>query len=151
MSNETAQKPTLKTVTLDDLALVSARQPDSAMDARVNFPFSASFPAATDIDLEGGHNVVYFELDPGAALATHTDSPEEVLVCLDGADVEAWVGEATETVGAGELVVVPPMAPHGFRNEGDETARFLGFFSDRTTVSEFEAPVEPLGVAVLRT
>jgi quercetin dioxygenase-like cupin family protein len=49
------------------------------------------------------------------------------------------------------LVVVPPMVPHGFRNTGSETARFLGFFSDRTTVSEFEAPVEPLGVTTLRT
>jgi len=151
MSNETTMQPTLETVALDDLDLVSASQPDSAMDARVNFPFSATFPAATDVDLEGGHNVVHFELDPGAALATHTDSPEEILVCLDGSDVEAWVGDATGTVGAGELVVVPPMTPHGFRNEGEETARFLGFFSDRTTVSRFEAPVEPLGVAVLRT
>jgi quercetin dioxygenase-like cupin family protein len=151
MSNETTMRPALKTVTLDDLDLVSASQPDSAMDARVNFPFSAAFPAATDVELEGGHNVVYFELDPGAELATHTDSPEEIVVCLDGADVEAWVGEATGAIEAGELVVVPPTASHGFRNEGDETARFLGFFSDRTTVSEFEAPVEPLGVAVLRT
>lgn len=151
MSNETALKPELKTVDLDDLDLVTTTQSDSAMDARVNFPFSATFPAATDVGLEGGHNVVYFELDPGAALATHRDSPEEILVCLDGSDVEAWVGDATGTVGAGELVVVPPMAPHGFRNEGTDVARFLGFFSDRTTVSEFEAPVEPLGAAVLRT
>jgi hypothetical protein len=43
------------------------------------------------------------------------------------------------------------MAPHGFRNGGAETARFLGVFSDRTTVTEFEAPVEPFGAAVLRT
>jgi quercetin dioxygenase-like cupin family protein len=147
MSNEIV----LKTVALDALELVRTTQSDSGMDARVNFPFSPAFPATTGITLEGGHNVVYFELDPGTTLGTHTDSPEEILVCLDGSEVEAWAGEATGTIGAGELVVVPPMAPHGLRNEGTETARFLGFFSDRTTVSEFEAPVEPLGVSVLRT
>ena len=32
-----------------------------------------------------------------------------------------------------------------------DVARFLGFFSDRTTVSEFETPVEPLGAPVLKT
>ena len=147
MSNETA----LKTLTLEDLELVRTTQSGSEMDTRVNFPFSPAFPATTGIELEGGHNVVYFELDPGTELATHTDSPEEIIVCLEGSDIEAWAGEATGTIGAGELAVIPPMAPHGFRNEGTGTARFLGFFSDRTAVSEFEAPIEPLGVATLRS
>lgn len=147
MSNAVA----LKTVSLDDLELVRAARPDSAIDVRVNFPFSATFPGTTGLELEGGHNVVYFEIEPGRELGTHTDSPEELVVCLDGEDVEARAGDAEGTIGAGDLVVIPPMAPHGFRNAGAETARFLGFFSDRTTVSEFEGPVEPLGVAVLRT
>jgi hypothetical protein len=42
------------------------------------------------------------------------------------------------------------MAPHGFRNEGDETARFLGVFSDSTNVSEFEAPLQPFGERVVK-
>jgi quercetin dioxygenase-like cupin family protein len=141
----------LKTVTLDDLELVRATQPRSEMDVRVSFPFSPAFPATTGLELDGGHTVVYFELEPGCELATHTDSPEEVVVCLAGESVDAWVGEARGTVRAGELAVIPPMAPHGFRNAGAETARFLGFFSDATTVTEFETPVEPLGEAVLRT
>jgi len=141
----------LKTVSLDALDLVRATQSGSEMDVRVNFPFSPAFPAATGVELEGGHNVVYFELDPGRELSTHTDSPEEIVVCLDGETVDAWVGEATGTIRAGDLTVIPSMAPHGFRNGGAETARFLGFFSDGTTVSEFETSVEPLGEAVLRT
>lgn len=141
----------LKTVSLDDLELVRATQPDSPMDVRVNFPFSAAFPATTGLELEGGHNVVYVEIDPGKELGTHTDSPEELVVCLDGENVETWAGDAEGTIGAGDLVVIPPMAPHGFRNAGAETARLLGFFSDRTAVSEFERPIEPLGVAVIRT
>ena len=121
------------------------------MDTRVNFPFSSSFPASTGVELDGGHNVVYFELDPGRRLGTHVDGPEEILVCLSGSEVEVSVEETTGSLQANDVVVIPPMASHGFHNTGTETARFIGFFSDRTTVSEFEEPVEPLGVAVMRT
>jgi quercetin dioxygenase-like cupin family protein len=135
----------LKTLTLDDLELVEVTQSDSEMDVNVNFPFSPEFPATTGLELEGGHNVVYFEIEPGRELGTHTDSPEELIVCLAGDGIEAWVGEDESVIGAGDLAVVPPMAPHGFRNTGDETARFLGVFSDSTTVSEFEEELQPLG------
>ena len=118
---------------------------------RVNFPFSPSFPASTGVELDGGHNVVYFELDPGQKLGTHIDSPEEIILCLSGSKVEVSVEETTGSIQANDVVVIPPMASHGFSNVGAETARFVGFFSDRTTVSEFEEPVEPLGVAVMRT
>jgi quercetin dioxygenase-like cupin family protein len=147
MSNTSA----VQTVSLADLELVRATQSETGMDTRVNFPFSPSFPASTGLELEGGHNVVYFELDPDQRLGTHTDSPEEIIVCLDGANVDVWVGEETGTIQAGQLAVIPAMVPHGFHNVGAETARFLGFFSDRTTVSTFEEPVEPLDVATLRS
>lgn len=146
MSNTTD----LQKANLDDLELVRGTQAESPMDARVNFPFSQSFPATTGLELDGGHSVVYFELDPGRELGTHTDSPEEILVCLAGSDIEARVGDARGTVREGDLVVVPPMTEHGLANAGPETARFLGFFSDRTSVSEFDAPVEPFGMTVLR-
>jgi quercetin dioxygenase-like cupin family protein len=120
------------------------------MDVNASFPFSSEFPASTAIDLEGGHTVVYFELAPGTALGTHKDRPEEIVVCLDGDGIDAWAGDATGVTGAGDLVVVPPMAPHGFRNTGDGTARCLGFFSDRTVVSEFEEDVEPLGTRIVK-
>jgi hypothetical protein len=42
------------------------------------------------------------------------------------------------------------MAPHGFRNTGDVTARCLGFFSDSTVVGEFEEEVEPLGTRIVK-
>jgi quercetin dioxygenase-like cupin family protein len=142
---------TLTKIGLDELELLHASQSDTAMDVRVSFPFSPAFPATTGHELEGGHNVVYFELEPGAELGTHTDSPEELVVCLEGDAVDAWVGDATGRIETNELVVIPPMAPHGFRNAGTETARFLGCFSDASTVSEFERPVEPMGASVLRT
>ncbi|WP_226038811.1 cupin domain-containing protein [Natrinema sp. DC36] len=133
----------LKTISLDELELVGVTQSESEMDVSVNFPFSPAFPATTGIELEGGHNVVYFEIEPGKELGTHTDSPEELIICLDGDEVEAWAGGTTGVISAGDLAVIPPMAPHGFRNTGSVTARFLGVFSDSTTVSEFEADLEP--------
>lgn len=135
----------LKTISIDDLELVEVTQSDTDMDVNVNFPFSPEFPATTGLELEGGHNVVYFELEPGTELGTHKDSPEELIVCLEGDGIEAWAGDAKGTIGAGDLAVIPPMAPHGFRNTGDVTAQFLGIFSDSTTVSEFEEELQPLG------
>lgn len=141
----------LKTLSLDDLELVGVTQSESEMDVSVNFPFSPGFPATTGMELEGGHSVVYFEIEPGKELGTHTDSPEELIVCLEGDDVEAWAGDATGTISGGDLAVIPPMAPHGFRNTGDVTARFLGLFSDSTAVSEFEAELEPFGERIVKT
>jgi quercetin dioxygenase-like cupin family protein len=140
----------LTAVSLDGLELLELTQAGTDMAVSVNFPFSSEFPATTGHELDGGHNVVYFELEPGDSLGTHTDSPEELILCLAGEDIEAWVGDAEGRVGADELVVIPPMAPHGFRNHGDETARFLGFFSDATNVSEFEEPLEPVGETVVK-
>ncbi|MFB6149005.1 MAG: cupin domain-containing protein [Halobacteriales archaeon] len=140
----------LKAISLEELDLVELTQSDSAMEVNVNFPFSPDFPATTGLELEGGHNVVYFEIEPGKELATHKDSPEELIVCLDGSGIEAWAGDAEGEIEAGDLAVIPPMAPHGFRNTGDETARFLGIFSDSTNVSEFEQPLEPIGESVVK-
>jgi quercetin dioxygenase-like cupin family protein len=140
----------LKTVALGDLELVEIAQTGTEMELEASFPFSPLFPASTGLELEGGHTVVYFELEPGKELGTHEDSPEELVVCLAGDEIEAWAGDATGVMSAGDLLVIPPMAPHGFRNTGDVTARCLGFFSDSTVVGEFEEPVEPLGTRVVK-
>ncbi|PSP27599.1 cupin domain-containing protein [Halobacteriales archaeon QH_2_65_14] len=135
----------LKTVSLDDLELVEVTQAGTEMDVNVNFPFSPEFPATSGVELEGGHNVVYFEIEPGKELGTHRDSPEELIICLEGDSIEAWAGDAKGTIGAGDLEVIPPLAPHGFHNRGDVTARFLGIFSDSSLVAEFEETLEPFG------
>lgn len=140
----------LKTIHLDDLELVEIGQAETDMQVRASFPFSSAFPASTDLELEGGHAVVYFELEPGKELGTHEDSPEEIVICLAGDGIEAWAGDAEGTIGAGDLLVIPPMAPHGFRNNGDETARCLGIFSDSTVVGEFEEVVQPIDSRVVK-
>ena len=90
---------------------------------------------------------VLFEVEPGNALGTHTDSAEEILLILAG-EGEAHVGDERELVTAGQIAVVPAMAPHGIRNTGDTTLRVLGFFSSSTVVSQFEEPLGPDGEKV---
>lgn len=144
-------KQEMTKIRFDDLELVEMTQANTDMQVRANFPFSSLFPASTGQELKGGHAVVYFEIPPGKELGTHKDSPEELVICLEGDGIEAWVGDATGTLEAGEMAVIPTMEPHGFRNSGTKTARFVGFFSDSTAVHEFEEDLEPIGERILKT
>ena len=92
--------------------------------------------------------VVYFELDPGAYLPTHTDSAEEILYIVAG-EGEARVGDERAAVRAGDLAVVPEMVPHGIANTGQETLKVVGFFCDGHIVSTFEEPLQPMGLRSL--
>jgi quercetin dioxygenase-like cupin family protein len=108
---------------------------------RVTFPaHSATGTASTA--------TVLFELDPGAELPVHTDSAEELLVIVQ-ATAEARVGDEVGRISAHQVAVVPPMAPHGLRNIGDDVLRVLGTFSASTVVSTFERPIQPGGPDVL--
>jgi quercetin dioxygenase-like cupin family protein len=108
---------------------------------RVAFPFHSA--AGT-----GSTAAVLFELEPGSALATHTDSAEEVLHVLEG-DAEAEIGDELGLLREGELAVVPAMAPHSLRNVGEGTLRVLGIFSSATLVATFEEPLAPGGPQVM--
>ncbi len=116
---------------------------DPTMRVRFSFPFFVG---------SGTKNtaVVYFELEPGHRLGTHTDSAEEVLLILQG-EAEATVGDESGRVSAGELALVPAMVPHALRNVGDETVRVVGFFSSNVVASTFDRPIMPLGQRVVGT
>jgi quercetin dioxygenase-like cupin family protein len=110
---------------------------DPAMRVTVNFPFSAA---------TGNENsaVVYFEVEPGHYLGTHTDSAEEIVFILSG-EVEASLNDEKGRLSTGQAVLVPAMAPHGVRNVGVETARCVGFFSAANVESTFDQPLMPFG------
>jgi quercetin dioxygenase-like cupin family protein len=115
---------------------------DSDRDvARVNVAFPLNRFAGTDDSA-----VVYFEVEPGHRLATHTDSAEEILYIVTGSG-EATIGDDRGTASAGDLIVIPAMAPHGIANTGSETLRVVGFFSQAEVTSTFEEPVQPVGVS----
>ena len=91
-------------------------------------------------------SAVYFELEPGKELGTHTDSAEEIVYIVDGT-VEATVGNSgKDNLSAGELGVVPVMERHNFRNVGTNTAKVIGFFSSPNVVSTFEKAFMPLNI-----
>jgi quercetin dioxygenase-like cupin family protein len=90
-------------------------------------------------------SAVYFELEPGRELGTHTDSAEEIVYIADGS-LEITVGKEKNQISVGELGVVPVMEPHNFRNVGSNTAKVIGFFSSPNVVSTFEKVFLPLNV-----
>ncbi len=95
-------------------------------------------------------SVVYFEIEPGHRLGTHTDSAEEILLILEG-EAEVSLGDEQGRLSAGGMALVPAMVPHGLRNAGDETLRVVGFFSSNVVVSTFDQPVMPFGERVIGT
>jgi quercetin dioxygenase-like cupin family protein len=129
---------------IGELELLDAwYEDDPTMRVRFDFPFYVG---------SGTKNtaVVYFELEPGHSLGTHTDSAEEILLILEG-EAEATVGDEQGRVSTGEMAVVPAMVPHALRNVGDETVRVVGFFSSNVVVSTFDRPMMPLGQRVVGT
>jgi len=106
----------MHTTDLNHLELLDAwYEQDPTMRIRVTFPFYA----ATGNEQSA---IVYFEIDPGNYLGTHTDSAEEIVLILSGT-VEASMGEERGRLSAGQAPLIPTMVPHGIRNIGDETAR----------------------------
>lgn len=119
---------------------------DAWMEQDESLRWRAQFPLMGESGTES-LGAVYFEIEPGAALATHTDSQDEVVVLLSGSG-EGTVGDETGHVGTGGMVFIPAMVPHGFRNTGSETIRALGIFAGSHVVSTFEHAVQPMGINV---
>jgi len=133
----------MQTVTTPALELDEAWQDaDPSMRVRVAFPINRATGAEHTA-------VVYFEVAPGDRLATHTDSAEEILYIVAG-EGEAHVGDERGRVRAGDLAVVPAMAPHGIVNTGDETLKVVGFFCESEVTSEFEEALQPIGETIVK-
>lgn len=129
---------------IDQLELVEVwYEDDPTMRFRVNFPFFLGTGTRSTA-------VVYFEIEPGHRLGTHTDSAEEILSILEG-EAEVSLGDERGWLSAGEMALVPAMVPHGMRNAGDETIRVVGFFSSNVVVSTFDRPMMPFGQRVVGT
>jgi quercetin dioxygenase-like cupin family protein len=110
---------------------------DPTARVKGTFPFSVATGNASTA-------AVYFEVEPGCHLGTHTDSAEEILIFLEGT-AEVTLGETKGQVTAGDMTLVPAMVPHGVRNIGEDTLRVFGCFSSNTVFSTFEEPLIPLG------
>jgi quercetin dioxygenase-like cupin family protein len=111
-------------------------QDDPTAQVNGTFPFSAATGNKST-------SAVYFEVEPGNYLPTHTDSSEELLMILEG-EAEVSVGDEQARASAGDVALIPPMVPHSLRNVGEGKVRVFGFFSGSTTLSTFEQPLVPL-------
>lgn len=131
------------TIDTNELELAESSSPgDDSRDVRAAFPIHWQVGAVST-------SMVYFELEPGMHLGTHTDSAEEILVVLEG-EVEATVDGDTVRTGAGGIVVVPAMAPHDVRSVGSTAARVAGIFGANATVSLFEEEFSVMGMEPTR-
>ncbi len=116
---------------------------DPLRRARVSFPLTTADGAASS-------SLVYFEIEPGNHLGMHTDSAEELLLVVAGRG-EATVGDERAPLAAGQLALVPALAPHDVHNTGEATLKVLGYFSSSAIVSVFETPWSPLGARIVST
>ena len=129
---------------IDELELMEVwYEDDPTMRLKVNFPFFLGTGTKSTA-------VVYFEIEPGCRLGTHTDSAEEILLVLEGT-AEVSLGDEQGRLSAGEMALVPAMEPHGLRNAGEDTVRVAGFFSSNVVVSTFDQPMMPFGQRVVGT
>ena len=129
---------------IDELELMEVwYEDDPTMRLKVNFPFFLGTGTKSTA-------VVYFEIEPGCRLGTHTDSAEEILLVLEGT-AEVSLGDEQGRLSAGEMALVPAMEPHGLRNAGEDTVRVVGFFSSNVVVSTFDQPMMPFGQRVVGT
>lgn len=125
-------------VNLKELTMLEGwYEKDPSTRARTAFPLYAATGTRSSA-------AVYFELEPGMALGTHTDSAEEILFVVSGS-VELTLGEEQATVGEGHLALIPAMVPHNVRNVGTDTAKLLGFFASSLVQSTFDQPLMPVG------
>ena len=134
----------MKTADFNKLELSAVwYEADPTMRAKVDFPFFGGTGNKSS-------SVVYFEVEPGHRLGTHTDSAEEILLILAGA-IEADLGQEQGQLSAGQAVLIPAMVPHGLRNAGPVTARCVGFFSAAAVASTFDQPMMPFGQRTVGT
>ncbi len=134
----------MQAVQIDELELFEGwSQGDAGMRVRASFPISSGTGTKSTA-------VVYFELEPGEHLGSHTDSAEEVLLVVSGRG-QATIGEEEAAVETGTLAVVPALVPHSVKNTGEETLRVVGFFSSSAVLSIFDEPMEPFATRYFST
>ena len=122
----------MTTVNLNQLELTEfTGKEDANQNCKATFPL---------IGAHGSKDLatVYFEIEPGKNLGTHTDSAEELLVILEGEAI-VTIGNEQAPAKQGNIVLVPKMVTHNLLNIGTTKVRVLGVFGGANNiVSTFE-------------
>ncbi len=64
-------------------------------------------------------------MEPGSAPPLHAHPTEETILIAEG-ELEAYIGDETRMVTAGQFVLAPPGVKHGFSNKSGERAVIYG-------------------------
>lgn len=75
-------------------------------------------------DTGGEYALIDMLIPPGGGPPPHRHAFEEMFYILQGT-IEVTVRDEILTIGAGQAINVPSLAPHGFRNAGEVPARLL--------------------------
>jgi quercetin dioxygenase-like cupin family protein len=118
-------------------------QADSTIGPRLGLALSPANGTATTI-------VAALDLAPGKRSGRHTHSIEEVVLVLKGTG-EMTVGEEQVRLSAGEMVLIPALAPHELSNAGSEELHTVAFFPNAAFVSVFDDVLSPVESRVLIT
>jgi quercetin dioxygenase-like cupin family protein len=73
-----------------------------------------------------GQTIVSVEVPPRGGTPCVTDAKEEVYHLLE-VEFLMHTPDEKHTLQPGDMVHLPPLAPHGYRNSGDKPARFLAW------------------------
>ena len=64
-------------------------------------------------------------MEPGSAPPLHAHPTEETILIAEG-ELEAYIGDETRMVTAGQFVLAPPGVKHGFSNKSGARAVIYG-------------------------
>ena len=118
-------------------------QTDPTIGPRLGLALSPANGTATTI-------VAALDLAPGKRSGSHTHSIKEVVLVLKGTG-EMKVGEEQVHLSAGEMVLVPALAPHELSNAGSDDLHTVAFFPNAAFVSVFDDVLSPVESRVLIT
>jgi mannose-6-phosphate isomerase-like protein (cupin superfamily) len=84
-------------------------------------------------------SVTWLEVPPGASRTLHShEESEQVYVVVEGSGKMSVAGD-TETLGKGDLVLVPPATDHAIENDGVEVLCCVSVQSPAISVDELHS------------
>jgi len=84
---------------------------------------------ATGDTTDGGYTMIHAVIPPGDGAPPHQHANEDEGFFVLGGEITFYVDGEYVTGKAGTFINIPKNTPHGFRNESDQTARMLFWYT----------------------
>ena len=76
-------------------------------------------------------------MEPGSTPPLHAHPTEETILIAEG-ELEAYIGDETRMVSAGQFVLAPPGVKHGFSNKSGKPALIYGIHPTPAVQTEWD-------------